>query len=242
MKIALFVPCLVDRFRPEIAESAARVLTRAGCRVEYPAGQTCCGQPLYKAGHAQEARKTARHWLRVFRNAETVVAPSGSCVAMVRSGYPRLFEDDPAMKALADEAARRTYEFCEFMVDKLGAADAGAEFDSTAVYHDSCQVGRALGVRRQPLELLSNIRGLKLFQMSRPETCCGFGGTFSVQFPEVSASMTEDKLADIEAAGAEIAVTAEPSCLINLESMAARKNSRLKFMHIAELLDRGAAS
>lgn len=242
MKIALFVPCLVDQFRPEIAVSAARVLTRAGCSIEYPAGQTCCGQPLYKAGHAGKARRTAEHWLKIFRDAEAVVAPSGSCVAMVRNVYPQFFANAPALQEAADEAARRTFEFCEFLVDKLDAADVGAEFDSTAVYHDSCQVGRALGIRRQPLELLSNIRGLKLFQMSRPEACCGFGGTFSVQYPEVSASMTEDKLADMEASGAELAVTAEPSCLINLESMAARQKSRMKFMHIAELLDCGVAS
>jgi L-lactate dehydrogenase complex protein LldE len=237
MNVKLFVPCLVDQFHPEIAESAARVLTRAGCRVDYPYGQTCCGLPVYKAGHADEARKLAANWLRLFDGAEAVVAPSGSCTAMVRHAYPRLFSDDPGMLSQAREAAGRTFEFCEFLAGRLGATDTGAELDATAVYHDSCQVGRVLGVRREPLELLAGVRGLTLARPDRPEDCCGFGGAFSLQFPELSAAMTADKLADLEGSGADVVVSAEPSCLLNLESMARRRKSRLRFMHVAELLD-----
>jgi L-lactate dehydrogenase complex protein LldE len=237
MKVSLFVPCLVEEVKPEIGAAAARVLARAGCEVEYPPGQTCCGQPLYKAGHADKVRGPAKHFLRVFEQAEAVVAPSGSCVAMVRKAYPLLLEDEPHESARARDLAERTFEFSEFLAGRLGVLDLGAELHALAVYHDSCQVGRALGVREEPLKLMAHVKGLRMVQLQRPEACCGFGGTFSLQFPELSTAITEDKLADIEGSGADVAITAEPSCLINIESMMRHKKSQLRIMHLAELLD-----
>ena len=238
MRVQLFVPCLVENLAPEIAAATARVLTRAGAEVSLPPGQTCCGQPLYKSGRHAEARDLARRFLDVFAAPDPVVAPSGSCVAMVRA-YPGLLAADPELAEAARALAARTYELSQFLVDVLGAEDLGAELPAVAAYHDSCQVARALGVREQPRRLLARVRGLTLAEPSRPGTCCGFGGTFSLQFPEVSASLTADKAADLAATGADLVVCAEPSCLLNLRAHLDKNapDRNLRCMHLAEVLD-----
>lgn len=240
MNVQLFVPCLVEDFRPEIAEAAARVLTRAGARVRYPSGQTCCGQPLYKTGRFAECRDLARRFMNLFRGPDPVVAPSGSCVAMVRKGYQLLFEDDRAMLERARELASRTFELSEFLVRQLGVKDTGARLDGVAAYHDSCQVGRALGLTREPRELLASVSGLTVKELSRPDACCGFGGAFSVAYPTLSSAITADKIDDIMATGADIAVTAEVSCLMNIAAALEKRGSDIRAMHLAEVLDAGA--
>lgn len=242
VRVQLFVPCLVENLAPEIAAATARVLTRAGAEVDLPPGQTCCGQPLYKTGRHVEARDLARRFLDVFAAPDPVVAPSGSCVAMVRA-YPRLLAHDPDRAEQARALAARTYELSQFLVDVLGVDDLGAELAATAAYHDSCQVSRALGVREQPRRLLAKVRGLTLAEPSRPESCCGFGGGFSLQFPEVSASLTAEKAADLVATGTQMVVCAEPSCLLNLRSHLDKNfpERGIRCLHLAEVLDSGAS-
>lgn len=238
VRVQLFVPCLVENLAPEIAAATARVLTRAGAEVELPPGQTCCGQPLYKTGRYVEARDLALRFLDVFSGPDPVVAPSGSCVAMVRA-YPKLLAADPARAEQARALAARTYELSQFLVDVLGKDDLGAELDAAAAYHDSCQVSRTLGVREQPRRLLARVRGLTLAEPSRAGTCCGFGGAFSVQFPEVSAALTAEKAADLAATGAQVVVCAEPSCLLNLRSHLDKNfpEKNIRCLHLAEVLD-----
>jgi len=240
VRVQLFVPCLVDNLAPEIAEAAARVLTRAGATVRLPPGQTCCGQPLYKSGRHDEARELARRFLDVFAAPDPVVAPAGSCVAMVKA-YPGLLAGEPARATRARAVADRTYELSQFLVDVLGVEDLGAELDGLAAYHDSCQVSRGLGLREQPRRLLARVRGLRLAEPARQRTCCGFGGTFSAQFPEVSASLTAEKAADLAATGADLLVCAEPSCLLNLRAHLEKNPPAqpLRCLHLAQVLDSG---
>lgn len=240
VRVQLFVPCLVENLAPEIAAATARVLARAGAEVSLPPGQTCCGQPLYKTGRSAEARDLARRFLEVFSGPDPVVAPSGSCVAMVKA-YPKLLAGDPTRAAAARDLAERTYELSQFLVDVLGTDDLGAELNLVAAYHDSCQVSRTLGVREQPRKLLAKVRGLDLREPSRSATCCGFGGAFSMQFPEVSATLTAEKAEDLVATGAAAVVCAEPSCLLNLRGHLEKNfaDKSIRCLHLAEVLDSG---
>jgi L-lactate dehydrogenase complex protein LldE len=239
MKVSLFIPCLVEDFHPEIGEATARVLDRAGVEVVYEPRQTCCGQLAFKTGHRSDARRFARHFLEVFDGAEAVVAPSGSCVSMVRNYYPLLFEQEPAWAQAAAAVASRTYELSEFLVDVAGVLDLGATWRSTAVYHDSCQVSRALGVREQPLALLRRVAGLTMLPLADTDRCCGFGGVFSLQFPEVSERMLLDKAAAIAASGAEYVISAEVSCLMNIGGYLDKAGAPARAVHLAEVLAGG---
>jgi L-lactate dehydrogenase complex protein LldE len=235
-KVSLFVPCLVEHFLPRVGEAAVRILTRAGMEVQYPDRQTCCGQMQFKTGYHREARKMARHFLRVFEDAEAVVAPSGSCVGMVRHHYPELFRDEALLLKQAEALSRRTFELTEFLVDVLGIVDLGAEWSGKAVYHDSCQISRVLGVREQPRMLLSRVHGLEMVEMEHQETCCGFGGVFSLEFPAVSEKLTGDKAAAVVKSGAEVMISAEPSCLLNVGLYLEKMGEHVKALHIAEVL------
>lgn len=235
MRVHLFVPCLVEDFFPEVGEAAAIALSRAGCELVYPLGQTCCGQPLYKLGQREAAAHTARRWLELFQDAECVVAPSGSCVSMVRR-YSSLFEQEPELRRKAREIAARTYELSEFLVRKLGRLDLGARLDARVAYHDSCQIGRALGLVDPPRSLLKAVRGLTLLELQRPEACCGFGGAFSAEFPEIAAAVLEDKMADIEAVSPDYMVCAEVSCLMHIRGGLEKKGSPIRALHLAQIL------
>jgi L-lactate dehydrogenase complex protein LldE len=234
--VSLFIPCLVEHFLPEVGEATVRILVRAGMEVRYPEAQTCCGQMQFKTGHQREARSMARHFLRVFKDAEAVVAPSGSCVAMVRHHYRTLFRDDALWLPRAEALGRRTFELTEFLVDVLGIVELGAEWSGKGVYHDSCQVSRSLGVREQPRLLLSRVRGLEMVEMEHQETCCGFGGVFSLEFPGVSEKMTGDKVAAVVKSGAGFVISAEPSCLLNIGGYLDKTGGPVKALHIAEVL------
>jgi len=239
MRVALFATCLVDGFFPEVGESAVRVLRRLGCEVEFPPGQVCCGQPAWNAGHEADARRMAAANVRAFAGCEHVVAPSGSCAAMIRAVYPALFRDDPELGPEACRLAARTYEFTEFLTKVLRAdlRRLGARLRGTIAYHASCHMARELGVREAPLQLLDQVEGLERRELERPDLCCGFGGVFSVKLPEAAEAMADDKLADFAASGAECLVGADTACLMHLRGRLRRTGGRARVRHIAEVLD-----
>jgi len=237
MLVNLFVPCLVETAVPEVGEATARVLSRAGCTVTVPPGQTCCGQPVYKTGNLAQARQLAARYVELF-DSGTVVSPSGSCVAMVRR-YPELLAFEPALAAKARDLAERTYELSDFLVNVLGTTDLGAAMNARAAYHDSCQVGRVLGLRDEPRALLGAVRGLTVLELDRPDACCGFGGAFSVQFPDASERILQDKILDILAQTPDIVVSAEVSCLLNIRAGLEHAGSRVRALHLAQVLDHG---
>jgi len=236
LKVALFIPCLVEQFHPEVGIATAKVLARVGVEVYYPQGQTCCGQPVYKSGLARKTIPIAKHFIRVFEDAEAIVAPSGSCVSMVKNEYPLLLQDQGLWHDRAVELGRRIHELTEFLVDHLRVEDLGSLWEGRAVYHDSCQVMRALGIHQQPRKLLSRVNGLELLDMERPDLCCGFGGPFSFKFPEISEAMVKEKVSYILSTGAKYLIGAEISCLMNMGGYIQKQGFPVKAVHIAEVL------
>jgi L-lactate dehydrogenase complex protein LldE len=234
--VGLFVTCLVDLFRPSVGFAAVRLLEDAGCRVSVPRGQTCCGQPAYNCGDRARAQALARRVMAAFERFDYVVAPSGSCAAMVRVHYPRLFADDPALAARAGELAARTHELVSFLTDVLGVTHVAARSEAVAAYHDSCSGLRELGIRDQPRALLETVEGLTLREVKGPEQCCGFGGTFCVKYPEVSARMAADKAADVAATGADTLLGGDLGCLLHLAGKLAREGRPVRVRHVAEVL------
>lgn len=216
MRVALFATCLADQAAPEAAVAAVRLLRHLGVDVAFPEAQTCCGQPAYNVGYHAEARRLAEHHLRVFDGFDHVVLPSGSCAAMVVGHYPGLFDADPAAHAAATDLARRTSELSSFVVDVLGRADVGADLRGTRVtYHDGCHALRTLGVAEAPRRLL-RAAGAELIEAVGHDTCCGFGGLFSVKLPEVSAAMARAKHDGIHATGADVLTSGDAGCLLQL--------------------------
>lgn len=239
MHVALFIGCVNDVFFPRVGVAAARLLTHLGVRVEFPEDQTCCGQAHWNSGYREEARMLAEQWLRAFEKAPYVVAPTGSCVAMVREYYPAVFADGSDLARRAQELAGRTYELCQFITDVLGAVQLGARYPGTATYHASCHSSRLLGAAESARRLLAAVEGLELQDFPGSHLCCGFGGTFAVKSPEVSVAMADDKLDSFAAAGAELVVSADTSCLLHLMGRARRRGLRLRFAHVAEVLAEG---
>jgi L-lactate dehydrogenase complex protein LldE len=228
--------------------AAARVLERAGVEVVVPRAQTCCGQPAFNSGFRKEARSVAKRFLEVFDHGpgdETgtnpIVVPSGSCGAMVRNFYPELFHDDPATQARARATGRRVFEFSEFIVDRLGVTDLGAELPNklkvSAVYHQCCHLLRELHVDRQPKALLEQVRGLELRRLERPEVCCGFGGTFAIKLPEISTALMDEKLRNVAASGAEMLIAGDSGCLMHMDGGMRRRGMKVRALHYAEVLD-----
>ena len=241
MRVALFVTCLADQFGPGAATSAVRLLRRAGCEVVFPAAQTCCGQPAHNAGYAKEARAVAAHFLDVFEGAEAVVSPSGSCAAMVHH-YPDLFRHEATQYRRAVALAEKTFELTQFLVDELGVGDLGTDLSGVRVaYHDSCHAMRNLGVRAQPRTLLE-AAGATLLPWD--ESCCGFGGLFSVKLPELSQAMMARKVASLrtDAIGADVLASTDLGCLMQLGGGLTRGRRGPQVLHVAELLDRGKAA
>lgn len=239
MSVQLMITCLVDTLYPETGEAVLRVLQRAGIAVEFPAGQTCCGQPAFNAGLRQDARAMAMHTIEVFEaSVAPVVTPSGSCAAMIRHGYLELFADDPAWLLRAESLARRTYELSEFLVDKLGITKCGARWAGKLAYHRSCHLLRELGVDRQPLALLKEVDQATLVELPGSDECCGFGGVFSVEQPEISSAMLQRKLANLEASEADWVVACDAGCITNINGGLRRAGRRPRAIHLAEILDR----
>lgn len=238
-QIQLFVTCIVDTLYPEVGEAVVRVLRRAGASVDFPAGQTCCGQPAFNAGLRTLAQPMAEHTIRVFEKAPgEVVIPSGSCAGFVRHGYLELFADDPEWLRRAQALAARTYEFSEYLVDVLGVSDVGAKLPGKMTYHASCHLLREIGVDRQPRALLEAIHEVELVELTGSTECCGFGGVFSVEQPEISAAMLRRKIDAIEASGAEWVVSCDGGCIAHINGGLRRNGKPGRAIHIAQVLDR----
>ncbi len=236
IKVGLFVTCLVDLFRPSIGFAAIKLLESAGCVVEVPEAQTCCGQPAFNSGDRRSARSVARGFLDAFEGCDYVVAPSGSCAAMLSRHLPELFDDDPALQHRARHLAARSHELTSFLVDILGFSGISARFAGAVAYHDSCSGLRDLGVKSQPRSMLSKVEGLELKELQEAETCCGFGGTFCVKYPDISNAMADKKLSDIESSGVSTVLAGDLGCLLNMAGKASREGSSIEFRHVAEIL------
>jgi L-lactate dehydrogenase complex protein LldE len=235
VKVALLVTCLGDALFPEVGLATVKLLRRLGIEVEFPPAQTCCGQPQFNSGFHDLARDLARHTIRTFADSPLVVAPSGSCAAMVKLEYPELFRDDPAWHERAAALAARTHELSDFLVNVLGREDVGARFEGKVTYHMACHL-RGLGVITEPERLLRQVRGLEFIPLERVDECCGFGGSFSVRFPGISGAMVKDKAAFIETSGAQVVVATDSGCLMNIGGCLRRRGSKVRTLHLAQVL------
>ncbi|NNG04489.1 MAG: (Fe-S)-binding protein [Inquilinus sp.] len=236
-RIGLFVTCLVDFFRPSVGFAAVRLLEQAGCAVEVPAAQTCCGQPAYNSGDRADSKAIARDVIAAFEGFDYVVAPSGSCAGMLSHHYPELFADEPEWERRARDLARRSFELVAFLVDVRGMqAVADAAYAGRVTYHDGCSGLRELKVKRQPRALLSSVAGLELTELPGAEVCCGFGGTFCVKYPEISNRMVEEKAADIVGTGADTLLAGDLGCLLNMAGKLKRQGAPVRVRHVAEVL------
>jgi len=234
-RVSLFVPCFVDQLVPEVAVDTVKILRRVGYQVDFPEAQTCCGQPAFNTGYWDDARPCAEMFLRVFKHADVVVCPSGSCTTMVRSFYPELLSSSP-LRADAIALGRRTFELSEFLVKLAGVTDVGATFPHTVTYHASCHGLRELQLRDQPLQLLRKVNGLTLIEMSRFDECCGFGGTFAAKFESISVAMGDSKAETVAATGAEFVTAIDSSCLLHLQGILGKRNAPARTIHLASIL------
>ena len=235
-RVGLFVTCLVDLYRPSVGFATIKLLEQAGCQVEVPEAQTCCGQPAFNSGDDDHARQIALQVLDAFEGFDYVVGPSGSCLGMIRCHYPELFAHDPDLLKRIRALSEKSYELTGFLVDVLGVNSIDAYFDGNITYHDSCSSQRELGVRAQPRQLLADVRGLSLTEIEGSEVCCGFGGTFCVKYPEISGRMAGDKVAAVVATGADTLVAGDMGCLLNLAGKLRREGHKQRVFHVAELL------
>jgi L-lactate dehydrogenase complex protein LldE len=235
-RVALLVTCLVDLFRPTVGFAAVKLLEQAGCTVEVPRAQTCCGQPAYNSGDRADAKAVARQVIAAFAGYDYVVVPSGSCAGMVKAHYPELFADKPETLARARELAARTHELVSFLVDIRGMESVAAAWPRAVTYHDACSGLRELGIKAQPRRLLAAVEGLRLNELPGAEVCCGFGGTFCIKYPEISDKMVTDKAADIAATGAEAVLAGDVGCLLNIAGKLSRLGHRVEVRHVAEVL------
>ncbi|MEC9345489.1 MAG: (Fe-S)-binding protein [Pseudomonadota bacterium] len=235
-RVGLFVTCLVDLYRPTVGFAAVRLLTEAGCTVEVPEVQTCCGQPAFNAGDRPDAQAIARQVIAAFEPFDYVVAPSGSCGGMIAKHYPELFAGDPAWEMRAKALAARTWELVSFLTDVCGRTGVQASYPGTVTYHDSCSGLRELKVKAQPRRLLATVDGLELTELPSAETCCGFGGLFCVKYPDVSVDMVSRKTADIAATGAGTLLAGDMGCLLNMAGRLKREGSDIRVRHVAEVL------
>ena len=237
MRVGLFVTCLVDLVRPRIGFAALELLEAAGCEVAVPPSQTCCGQPGWNSGDRPSARALAEKVIAEFESFDYVVAPSGSCAAMIKLHYPELFAGEGAWLARAEALAARTYELTDFLVNVARLERVPGRFAGTITYHDSCSGLRELGVKRQPRALLGRMHGVTLREMKDGEVCCGFGGTFSVKFGEISAAMAQAKCEHVRASGAEAVVLGDLGCMLNIEGRMRRSGDEAtRVLHVAEVL------
>ena len=235
-RVALFVTCLVDIVRPSVGFAAVRLLEAAGCDVFVPQAQTCCGQPAYNSGDRDAARALALQTIAAFAGFDYVVVPSGSCAAMLKVHYPRLLSDDAEAGARARGFAERVHELVSFLVDVRKLAAVPGTFAGRVTYHDGCSGLRELGIKRQPRELLAQLSGTQLVEMAETDSCCGFGGLFCVKYPDISNAMVSRKAANVAAAEAELLLSGELGCLMNIAGKLAREGSAVRCRHVAEVL------
>jgi len=235
-RVGLFVTCLVDLMRPSVGFAAVKLLEQAGCSVEVPVTQTCCGQPAYNSGDRNDAVALARQTISAFEGFDYVVAPSGSCAGMLKLHYPALLSDDPEWSGKAKAFAERVYELISFLVDVRGMESVDADFQGRVTYHDSCSGLRELGIKDQPRRLLASVRGLQLAEMADAEVCCGFGGTFAVKYPDISNAMVEKKTANVAATDPDLLLAGDLGCLLNMAGKLKREGRRIAVRHVAEVL------
>jgi len=235
MKVSLFIPCLTEHFFPDSGISMVKVFNHLGVDVEYVENQTCCGQPAFNSGYRKELIPIAERFIVLFKDKEYIIAPSGSCVSFVKCFYKEL-DINPKLKPELEKLSKIIFEFTEFLVDVLKIDSLGGEFNHKVTYHDSCHLLRELGVHDQPRKLIRSIKNINFVEMEKPDTCCGFGGTFSYKYEDVSVAMVERKCRYIEESGAEFCIGADSSCLMNIEGYLRKHNMKAKTMHIADLL------
>jgi L-lactate dehydrogenase complex protein LldE len=236
--IQFFVTCLVDTFYPQTGEAIVSILHRLGVTVDFPQGQTCCGQPQFNAGLRGDARQMAEYMIETFESLPgEVVTPSGSCAHMIKHNYPELFTGEPGWLNRAQALANRTFEFTEYLVDVMGVSDVGAHWDGVLTYHPSCHLSRGLGIDRQPRELLANVHGAQIVELPEAEDCCGFGGVFSVAHPELSAEFLKRKIGNLEKTEAPTLVVADTGCIMHIAGGLHRQKKPQKVVHIAEVLN-----
>jgi L-lactate dehydrogenase complex protein LldE len=239
MRAYLFSTCLVDTFSPETGLAVIRLLRHFGVEVVHPKAQTCCGKPSHSGGHRRPSRKAAEHFLSLYEGEDPIVIPSGSCASMVKNHYPGLFGDHDPLREKALATARRTYELTEFLVRVLKAHQRGLNGTGRIAYHPSCQLVRELGIREEPIMLLSSLRGASVVPLAHAEQCCGFGGIFMARLPEVSMALSDEKAVNIAASGADTVTGCDLGCLMNIAHALKRRGSKVKVRHIAEVLAEG---
>lgn len=236
MKISLFIPCYVDAFYPQTGIQVVRILERLGHEVQFESALTCCGQPAFNSGYWDESRDVAKRALKILEKAEAVVIASGSCGAMLKVFYPELFKDTP-LHDLAVQVSEKTYEFSDFLVNKLGVTDLGARFPAKVTFHDGCHGLRELNIKSEPRQLLAHVKDLELVEMREAESCCGFGGTFAAKFTSISTAMGEVKCASAIETGADYIVSNDSSCLMHIQGLLDRQKKPIKSIHLAQVLD-----
>lgn len=238
MKVSLFITCLSDVIYPQVGEAIVRILARYGVQVDFPKTQTCCGQPSYNSGYWEETRTAARTLLQAFEDSDFVVSPSGSCTYMIHH-YSELFKDEPEWLGKAQRLQEKTYEFTQFLVQVLGITDVGASFPHKVTYHPSCHGSRLLGVKEEPMQLLSNVKDLQFVPLPFAEDCCGFGGTFAIKMSDISGAMVTEKVDHVKESEAEVLVGLDMACLMNIAGNLRYRNEPVRVMHLAELLYEG---
>ncbi|MGQ0636281.1 MAG: (Fe-S)-binding protein [Planctomycetaceae bacterium] len=236
MDVSLMVTCLGDVIRPDAAVATVNLLRRLGITVHFPEAQTCCGQPFYNSGFLPGARDLARHTIEAFADDRPVVTPSGSCAAMVKLEYLHLFPDERDWHERAKSLAARTSELSDFLVNRLKVTDVGARFEGKVAYHYACHL-RGLGLKDEAEILIRNVRGVEYVPLDKQDQCCGFGGSFAVRYPQISGAMVGDKVACVAAAGADVLVSTDTGCLMNIGGALHRGNHRTRVLHLAELLE-----
>lgn len=235
-RVGLFVTCLVDAMRPSVGFAALKLLREAGCRVEIPQAQTCCGQPAFNSGDTGDTAVLARRFIEIFEPFDYVVAPSGSCVGMTRAHYEEALADDPVWAGRARSLGARTFELMSFLVDVMRFVLPERTLAASATYHDSCSGLRELGVFEQPRALLGRVAGLEMRPLEGNDVCCGFGGTFCVKYPAISNAVVGEKAAAVERTGAQLLLGGDMGCLMNMAGKLSRSGSKVRVFHAAEVL------
>lgn len=238
MIVDLFIPCFIDQIYPETAFNTIKVLEKAGCKVNYNPAQTCCGQPAFNAGFWDQCKEVAEKFIQDFPNDRYVVSPSASCAGMVKNYYPEIFQDTVQVNQ-SKTLQKNIFELTDFLVNVLKVTDLGARLEGVATYHDACSALREMGIKQSPRTLLSNVKGLELREMEETETCCGFGGTFSVKYEPIAVGMAEQKIIYAEKTQAEYLISTDVSCLMHIDGFLKKQKKNMKVMHIADVLASG---
>lgn len=238
MQVQIFIPCFIDQLYPTVAFNMVKVLEKAGCTVQYNTNQTCCGQPAFNAGFWGEAKEVCTKFLNDFSGSEYIVTPSASCAGFVKNYYSTLF-DNSQYATQVKNLGERVVEFSSFLVNVLQVTDVGATLQAKATYHDSCAALRECNIKTEPRQLLSNVKGLQLFEMNDVETCCGFGGSFAVKFEPISIAMGDQKITNAANTGAHYIVSTDMSCLMHIDGCIKHKKEKLQVLHIADVLASG---